>query len=138
MVGHAQFDDEEHIETSPHERLIHMANQIARFWVSQKHEAAVTGMSEHIAKYWDPRMRANIRAHLAGGGAGLGSGRGAEALGFQSPLIPAKAGTLSCCRRWGILSIPAFAAMSGLGALILSPAAARSARSLTGSGRPRA
>ncbi len=32
---------------------------------------AVTGTAEHIKKFWDPRMRAAIFAHLAEGGAGL-------------------------------------------------------------------
>ncbi len=71
MSGHSQFDDEPHIETSSGERLVYMANQIAKFFSSQKHDAAVKGMGEHIAKFWDPRMRAHIRAHLAAGGAGL-------------------------------------------------------------------
>ena len=69
--SHSQFDDAEHIETTTDERLICMANQISRFFASQKHDAAVKGMSEHIAKFWDPRMREHIRAHAAGGGEGL-------------------------------------------------------------------
>ena len=70
-MGHSQFDDEEHITTTSDERLVHMANQIALFFASQKHEAAVAGCADHIAKFWDPRMRAHIRAHVADGGAGL-------------------------------------------------------------------
>ncbi len=70
-MGHSQFDDEEHIETTTHERLVYMANQIAKFFASQKHELAVKGAAEHIAKFWDPRMRAQIRAHWQAGGAGL-------------------------------------------------------------------
>jgi formate dehydrogenase subunit delta len=31
----------------------------------------VTGTAEHIKKFWDPRMRAAIFAHLKEGGAGL-------------------------------------------------------------------
>ncbi len=70
-MAHSLFDDEPHIETTSEERLIYMANQISKFFASQKHDAAVKGMSEHIAKFWDPRMRSHIRAHLAAGGAGL-------------------------------------------------------------------
>ena len=70
-MSHSQFDDAAHIETTTDERLIYMANQIARFFASQKHDTAVAGCSEHIAKFWDPRMRQHIRAHLAAGGAGL-------------------------------------------------------------------
>jgi formate dehydrogenase subunit delta len=71
--GHAEgmFDDEPHIATSSDERLVIMANQIARFFVAQKHDQAVEGTRNHIAKFWDPRMRSRIRAHLADGGAGL-------------------------------------------------------------------
>ena len=70
-MGHSQFDEEEHIATSSDERLIYMANQIAKFFASQKHDQAVSGCADHIAKFWDPRMRAHIRAHLAAGGQGL-------------------------------------------------------------------
>ena len=48
-----------------------MANQIGKFFASQGTEQAVTGTAEHIKKFWDPRMRAAIFAHLAQGGAGL-------------------------------------------------------------------
>ena len=67
----APSDDEPHIETTPDERLVYMANQIAQFFAAQKHDEAVKGVSEHIAKFWDPRMRQRIRAHLTAGGAGL-------------------------------------------------------------------
>ena len=70
-MGHSMFDDEEHIETSSDQRLVIMANQIARAFAPQKHAAAVASTAEHIAKFWDPRMRAHIRAHMAEGGSGL-------------------------------------------------------------------
>ncbi len=53
------------------DRLIYMANQIGKFFHSQGHDKAVAGVSEHIRKFWDPRMRAGIFAHLDAGGAGL-------------------------------------------------------------------
>jgi formate dehydrogenase subunit delta len=31
----------------------------------------VPGIAEHIRKFWDPRMRTKILAHLDAGGAGL-------------------------------------------------------------------
>jgi hypothetical protein len=34
-------------------------------------EPAVPGIAEHIRKFWDPRMRSAILAHLDAGGAGL-------------------------------------------------------------------
>lgn len=63
--------DESHIATSSLERLIHMANQIARFFASQTRQDAVAGTADHLAKFWDPRMRETIRRHLRDGGAGL-------------------------------------------------------------------
>jgi formate dehydrogenase subunit delta len=67
----APSDEEPHIETTPDERLVYMANQIARFFGTQKHDEAVRGIADHIAKFWDPRMRQRIREHLAAGGEGL-------------------------------------------------------------------
>ena len=53
------------------DRLIYMANQIGKFFQSQGHDKAVPGIAEHIQKFWDPRMRSAIIAHLDAGGAGL-------------------------------------------------------------------
>lgn len=53
------------------DRLIYMANQIGNFFDSQGHDKAVPGIAEHIRKFWDPRMRTKILAHLDAGGAGL-------------------------------------------------------------------
>jgi formate dehydrogenase subunit delta len=53
------------------ERLIYMANQIGTFFQSQGQDKAVAGVAEHIKKYWDPRMKRAIFAHLDAGGAGL-------------------------------------------------------------------
>ncbi|PDT67583.1 formate dehydrogenase [Bradyrhizobium ottawaense] len=53
------------------DRLIYMANQIGKFFESQGHGKAVPGIAEHIKKFWDPRMKRAIFAHLDAGGAGL-------------------------------------------------------------------
>jgi len=53
------------------DRLIYMANQIGKFFQSQGPDKAVSGTAEHIKKFWDPRMRKAIFAHLDAGGAGL-------------------------------------------------------------------
>ena len=58
------------MSSSP-EKLVYMANQIGQFFHSQGHDRAVQGISEHIWKFWDPRMRKQIFAHLDAGGAGL-------------------------------------------------------------------
>jgi formate dehydrogenase subunit delta len=50
------------------DKLAYMANQIGKFYISQGHDKAVTGIAEHLAKFWDPRMRDTIlRAFEAGG-----------------------------------------------------------------------
>lgn len=55
----------------PHAKLVYMANQIGKFFKSQGEKAAAHGTAEHIKKFWDPRMRAGILAHLDAGGEGL-------------------------------------------------------------------
>jgi formate dehydrogenase subunit delta len=58
------------IVSSP-DKLVYMANQIGKFFQSQGHDKAVPGIADHIRKFWDPRMRRMIFAHLDAGGAGL-------------------------------------------------------------------
>jgi formate dehydrogenase subunit delta len=53
------------------DKLVYMANQIGKFFDSQGDKAAVEGVASHIKKFWDPRMRNAILAHLDAGGAGL-------------------------------------------------------------------
>jgi formate dehydrogenase subunit delta len=53
------------------DRLIYMANQIGKFFQSQGEARAVPGIADHIKKFWDPRMRKAIFAHMDNGGAGL-------------------------------------------------------------------
>jgi len=53
------------------ERLVKMANQIADFFRLKPEEQAIAGTADHIMKFWDPRMRAKMAAHLANGGDGL-------------------------------------------------------------------
>jgi formate dehydrogenase subunit delta len=53
------------------DKLVYMANQIGKFFTSQGREQAAAGTADHIRKFWDPRMRAAIFAHLEAGGAGL-------------------------------------------------------------------
>jgi formate dehydrogenase subunit delta len=51
---------------SPHERLAYMANQIARNFAAQGDDVAVPAVADHIAAFWDPRMKAQIFAMLEG------------------------------------------------------------------------
>ena len=53
------------------DRLVYMANQIGQFFRSQGEDKAVPGIADHIRKFWDPRMKTAIFAHLDTGGAGL-------------------------------------------------------------------
>jgi len=53
------------------DKLVYMANQIGAFFASQDAETASAKIAEHIGKFWDPRMRRAIIAHLDAGGAGL-------------------------------------------------------------------
>lgn len=49
---------------SPEDKLAYMANQIGRFFATQKHDDAVAAIEDHLRKFWDPRMRTSILAHL--------------------------------------------------------------------------
>ena len=51
--------------------LVHQANQIADFFRLQPEPEAVTNTADHIRRFWDPRMRAQMAEHIAHGGAGL-------------------------------------------------------------------
>jgi formate dehydrogenase subunit delta len=53
------------------EKLVMMANQIAAFFAAQGRDRAIPQIASHIEKFWDPRMRSAISAHLAASGAGL-------------------------------------------------------------------
>jgi formate dehydrogenase subunit delta len=53
------------------ERLVAMANDIAAFWDAEAGAGAAEGVRSHISRFWEPRMRREIIAHLQKGGAGL-------------------------------------------------------------------
>lgn len=42
------------------DKLAHMANQIGRFFQTQKSDSAVEAIADHLLKFWDPRMRRDI------------------------------------------------------------------------------
>ena len=52
------------------DKLAYMANQIATAFRAQPGEAAAA-VADHINKFWEPRMRAQLLAQLDAGGAGL-------------------------------------------------------------------
>ena len=54
------------------ERLVAMANDIAAFFDAEPDKAvAAEGVRFHLTRFWDPRMRREIVAHVGAGGAGL-------------------------------------------------------------------
>lgn len=53
------------------ERLVYMANQIARNFAALGDDVAAKATADHIASFWDPRMKAQIFTYLEGGGTGL-------------------------------------------------------------------
>lgn len=53
------------------DKLVYMANQIAREFAGQRPRDAADATWDHLWHFWDPRMRGMIVAHLAKGGAGL-------------------------------------------------------------------
>jgi formate dehydrogenase subunit delta len=55
------------------DHLVHMANQIGQFYTSlPDHAEAVSSTASHLRRFWEPRMRASMYAHLdQAAGAGL-------------------------------------------------------------------
>jgi formate dehydrogenase subunit delta len=53
------------------EKLIVNANQIGAFFKAQGEAAAPAAIADHLRRFWDPIMRADIVEHVERGGAGL-------------------------------------------------------------------
>lgn len=52
------------------EHLVQMANDIGNFFRSEpERKDAIAGIANHIAKFWTPRMREKLNAHLKANGA---------------------------------------------------------------------
>jgi formate dehydrogenase subunit delta len=49
----------------PDEKLVYMANQIAKFFAAQGQERAARGVADHLQKFWDPVMRRDFLAAAA-------------------------------------------------------------------------
>jgi formate dehydrogenase subunit delta len=63
------------------DKLVYMANQIAREFGFQQPGEAAEATADHLRKFWDPRMRALVQGHAASGGDGL-SEIASEAVGM--------------------------------------------------------
>lgn len=54
------------------QRLVAMANDIAAFFAAEPDAAAAADqVANHLKKFWEPRMREEIRRHAREGGEGL-------------------------------------------------------------------
>jgi len=54
------------------EHLVRMANDIGNFFKADPdHAQAVDGITSHLRRFWEPRMRKEIVAYAEGGGAGM-------------------------------------------------------------------
>ena len=51
--------------------MVHMANQIAQFFQTEPSDEATAHVANHLKLFWEPRMLRQLRAFIAGGGAGL-------------------------------------------------------------------
>jgi len=62
------------------DNLVHMANRIGEFFQAMPdHDEALDGIANHIRKFWEPRMRHQLAAHVAASG-----GQGLSALVLQA------------------------------------------------------
>ena len=53
------------------DKLVYMANQIAREFASQRPDEAAQATYDHLWHFWDPRMRGLLLDHFSAGGEGL-------------------------------------------------------------------
>lgn len=53
------------------DKLVYMANQIARFMETKPHAEGVAGLASHINDFWEPRMRKQFFEILETGGDGF-------------------------------------------------------------------
>jgi formate dehydrogenase subunit delta len=53
------------------DKIVRMANDIAKFMESKPHAEGVALLASHVNDFWEPRMRRQLFAVLDAGGAGL-------------------------------------------------------------------
>jgi formate dehydrogenase subunit delta len=70
------------------DKLVYMANQIAREFENQRPREAVEATWDHLWHFWDPRTRTMILAHLQAGGEGLGETAKAAVAKLATPREP--------------------------------------------------
>ena len=62
---------EDHSMMSNQDRLVYMANQIARNFMTMGEDKAAQAVADHIAKFWEPRMRRQFFEVVDNGGGDL-------------------------------------------------------------------
>ena len=70
------------------DKLVYMANQIAREFAGQRPRDAAAATWDHLWHFWDPRMRQMILAHLDAGGEGLSDIARAAVARLAAPVEP--------------------------------------------------
>lgn len=53
------------------DKLVYMANQIAKFMESKPHDEGVSLLASHVNDFWEPRMRRQLFEVVDAGGTGL-------------------------------------------------------------------
>jgi formate dehydrogenase subunit delta len=53
------------------DELIRMANQIATFYTAYPEDEALESVADHLQRFWEPRMRAQLKEQVANGAKGL-------------------------------------------------------------------
>jgi formate dehydrogenase subunit delta len=53
------------------DKLVYMANQIAKFMESKPHDEGVSLLASHVNDFWEPRMRRQFFDIVDAGGTGL-------------------------------------------------------------------
>ncbi len=73
------------------EKLVRMANDIATFFESDPDPAAARAqIAAHLARFWDPRMRRELVAHVdERAGEGLRESAREAVLAHRAALVPA-------------------------------------------------
>ena len=53
------------------DKMVRMANQIATFFATHPGDDGAVRVAAHLNDFWEPRMRAQLAAHIEAGGDGL-------------------------------------------------------------------
>lgn len=71
------------------DKLVKMANEIAAFFAVEPDETArLAGVAGHLGRFWDPRMRTQLLAHLDAGGDGLSELARAAVVAHRAAITP--------------------------------------------------